>query len=320
MSQLRPSHEELINGYLDGMLTADQEAELNVWVKASSANAAIFAEWVAFDTRLAEHCRNASVIQTNAAGLQKTIRPLPVKRLIRDKMKFAGGIAASILVLLMVFSWRPSSRLNASTELDRLIAIEPDSADRSYRITNLDPYPESVEERRPPLEGAMLHVRQPNSYVLERMFTDGSLFLTGCDGESSWALPPKGKVIVSRDLERFRGPLPGHQHGLPFVNLKSDLQQLREAYDLALLPEDQKKGLNGLVGFKKSHEYRGARQVLIWYDGKTGVIRKMQFEGLPQARGGPASVAVDLVDQGRKPDRYYQHSSHHDSNREVVED
>lgn len=302
------------------MLTPDQEAELNAWVKADSANAAIFVEWVTFDTRLAEHYRSASVIETSAVGLQTNVKPLPVKHLIRDKIKFAGGIAASILVLLMVFSWRPSSRLNASTELDRLIAIEPDSADRSYRITNLDPYPEKAEVRRPPLDGAMLHVRQPNSYLLERRFADGSLFLTGCDGERSWALPPQGKVIVSRDLERFRGPLPGHQHGLPFVNLKSDLKQLREAYDLALLPEDQKKGQYGLVCIKKSHEYRGARQVLLWYDAKTGVIRKMQFEGLPQARGGPASVAVDLVEQGRKPDRFYQHASHHDSNREVVEE
>lgn len=320
MSQPRKSHEELINGYLDGMLTADQEAELNAWLKASSANAAMFAEWVTFDTRLADHCQSVSAIETRSVGLQNSVKPLPARRLIFDKIKYAGGIAASILVLLMVFSWRPSSRLNASTELDRLIALEPDSSDRSYLITNLDSYPEKAEQRRPPINGAVLHVRQPNSYVLERRFADGSLFLTGCDGEKSWALPPQGKVIVSRDLERFRGPLPGHQHGLPFVNLKSDLKQLREAYDVAFLPEDQNKGLKGLVGFKKSHEYRGARQVLLWYDAKTGVIRKMQFEGLPQARGGPGSVAVDLVDQGRKPDRFYQHISHHDSNREVVEE
>jgi hypothetical protein len=135
----------------------------------------------------------------------------------------------------------------------------------------------------------------------------------------SWAVPPKGKVRVSRDLERFRGPLPGHQYGLPFVNLKTDLMQLRQGYDLAVLPQDQ-HGMKGLVGFKKSHDYRGPRQILIWYDAQSGVIRKMQFEGLPQARGGPASVAVELVDQGKKPAGFYGHDSHHDTKREVAQE
>jgi len=311
--------EELINGYLDGMLTAEQEARLNDWVKADAVNASHFAAAVAFDTRLGEYCRSTAAV-LDSSGLHLTKESVSVKRLNRRRLTFFGGLAATVMILTAAFWWQPAGRVNAATELDRLIAIEPDSTDRTYRITNLDPFPEQAEERRPPIDGAILHVRQPDQYLLQRQFSGGSLFLTGCDGRRSWALAPDGAPVrVSRDLQRFRGPLPGHQYGLPFVNLKSDLLQLREAYDLAVLQQDQ-GGLKGLVGFKKSHEYRGPRQVMLWYDGRTGVIRKMQFEGLPQARGGPNSVAVDLIEQGRKPADFYQHQSHHAEDVPVVEE
>ena len=319
---MRESHEDptgLINGYLDGVLTADQEVALNDWVKASQANALQFAEAVAFDTRLAEHCRGAAALALHSSDLHgKGKRPSTV-RLNRRRLTFLGGLAATIMMMMVAFWWQPMGRLNAATELDRLIALEPDSTDRTYRITNLDPYPEQAEERRPPIDGAILYVRQPDKYMLRRTFPDGSVFLTGCDGLRSWAVPPDGAVRVSGDPQRFRGPLPGHQYGLPFVNLKSDLMQLREAYDLAVLQQDQ-GGLKGLVGFKKSHDYRGPRQVMLWYEAGSGVIRKMQFDGMPQARGGPNSVAVDLVEQERKLADFYNHQLHHAENVTVVQE
>ena len=311
--------DELINSYLDGMLTAEQEARLNAWVKASAANASRFATAVVFDTRLGEFCRSAVDIGLNPHGLELTEEKVSGKPIHRRRLTLLGGLAAAVMFLTAAFWWLPAGRVNAATELERLIALEPDSTDRTYRIVNLDPYPEQAEERRPPIDGAILYVRQPDKYMLRRTFPDGSVFLTGCDGRRNWAVPPDGAVRVSGDPQRFRGPLPGHHYGLPFVNLKSDLMQLREAYDLAVLQQDQ-GGLKGLVGFKKSHDYRGPRQVMLWYEAGSGVIRKMQFDGMPQARGGPNSVAVDLVEQGRKPADFYDHQSHHAENVTVVEE
>lgn len=77
--------------------------------------------------------------------------------------------------------------------LDRLIE-KADTRDRSYVVRSLDERPEESDERRPPLDGATLPVRYPARYLLVRRFPDGRAFVTGSDGERSWAVPPTGAV------------------------------------------------------------------------------------------------------------------------------
>ncbi len=47
-----PDARELIDGYLDDALTADQQAELSAWIKANPENARIFAEAMLLHDRL----------------------------------------------------------------------------------------------------------------------------------------------------------------------------------------------------------------------------------------------------------------------------
>jgi hypothetical protein len=132
----------------------------------------------------------------------------------------------------------------ASTELRRLIAAQETQLIRTYRIA-VEDLP-SVRRRRrvgsterppkPPLDGAVLHVRPGNQFVLIRTLPSGEKFVTGSNGRTSWAVRPDGPVRFSTDLTRFNHDLPGHEHGFPLLEIKRGLSQLSQAYDVQLLP------------------------------------------------------------------------------------
>lgn len=305
----------LIHGYLDGVLTADEEAALNEWVKADPANASEFAAVVRLHDRLRASFTPATPV---------TSRPAVAGKLRGRLWRRAGwltGLATLLLFGLLAVWWLTPTPLTAAAELDRLIERSAGSGDRTYVIRTLDTVPEQFDDRRPPIDGATLHVRSPDRYVLVRKFPDGRPFATGSDGERSWSVPPVGggAVRVSGDPLRFRGPLPGHQHGIPFVNLRSELVQLRDAYAVTPLVPDA-TGRRGLLAEKKSAEYRGPRRVELWYDPASGVIQRMVFAGMPKARGGPDSVSVELRGTRELPADFFQHTAHHAPDRRVIEE
>jgi hypothetical protein len=304
------------------VLTDEQEGELNAWVKAAPENATAFADMVRFHDRLHNVIRAET---TSATPGEPTAIPAPARddrpRQYWRRGALVSGLVAVVAVMFVaVWSSNPP-QASAATELDRLIDRATDAGDRSYVIRNLDARPEQPEERRPPIDGATLHVRRPDQYVLVRKFPDGRPFVTGSDGEKSWSVPPAGAgaVRVSGDPLRFRGPVPGHQHGIPFADLRSDLVQLRDAYIVTPLGSDA-AGKRGLLAIKKSVEYRGPNRVELWYDPATGVIHRMVFAGMPKARGGPDSVSVELLEQRDLGGDFFRHQTHHAADRRVIEE
>jgi hypothetical protein len=308
----------LVNGYLDGMLTEGEEGELSVWLKAAPENAMAFAEMVKLHDRLHAVLRTRAEIEATPGDKPEPARTAVGWQVWRQ-VSVVGGLVALVAIAFTAVWWGNPRQVSAATELDRLID-QADTRDRSYIIRNLDDRPEQTNDRQPPIDGAMLHVRYPDQYVLIRKFPDGRPFATGSDGERSWVIPPGGATVrVSRDPMRFRGPVPGHQHGIPFVNLRSDLVQLREAYTVSPLGPNA-AGQRGLLALKKSSDYRGPNRVELWYDADTGVIHRMVFAGMPKARGGPDSVAVELVDQRDQGADFFKHQSHHAPDRRMVEE
>jgi hypothetical protein len=313
--------QDLIHGYLDATLSADEENELNAWVKAAPENSATFAAMIRFH----DHLRN--VVRTGAMFPESpTASPLnvvtPSSRPARRRWTRFGVIGGGVTIAagLLIAVWLSNTAtVSAATELEHLIEKTATTGDRTYRIRNLDPNPAPMEPKQPPLDGAVLSIRPPEQYVLVRRFPDGRPYVTGFDGESNWDVPPTAPVRVSRDPLRFRWPLPGHQHGIPFADLRSDLVQLRDAYQLSSLGLDP-NGHRGLLAVKKSPEHRGPKRVELWYDPTSGVIHRMVFTGMPKARGGPDSVAVELVDQRELGDGFFKHTSHHAADRRVIEE
>lgn len=307
--------DELIHGYLDGHLSAEQESELCDWVKSNQANARAFADAI----RLHDAMRNAKGMRQELEPTTKT-SPIPPRKPHAGRSIVIGtGLAGLAAGVLLVMFWTSSPSAKAAADLERLIRAPDVSTDRTYRIVSLDPSPAPIEARQAPVDGATLYVRAPDKYVLVRLFPDGRKYITGSDGERNWAAPSDGAVRLSRDPFRFRWPLPGHQHGIPFVNLRSDLVELRKAYNLTTLPADA-RGWKGLLAERKSPEHRGPQRVELWYDAATAVIHRMVFDGLPQARGGPKSVAIELVSRDVLADDFFLHGSHHDPNRRVIEE
>lgn len=303
---------KIIDGYLDGTLHARESEHLNQWIKENPGNAQEFARRV----RLHDSLRQ--VVSDGSWGAPTQIKGNVKKKKFRP-LQLVGALSVAVVLAVWAFLSQPVS---AAREMERLIRIssqEMAERDRTYRILNLDDYPEEEAEKKPPMDGAILHVRSPDQYVLIRRFTDGREWITGSDGESGWSVPPEGTgaVRVSPDPMRFRGPLPGHQAGIPFANLSADLTRIRLTYDLMVLPASP-EGWRGLLARKRSVLDRGPREVEIRYDPKTGVISRMTFQGMPQAKGGPDHLKVELIDQKALATDFFKHNQHHDRNRKVI--
>lgn len=311
---MNADNDRLIDDYLDDCLSRARAEELNRRIRTDPQFAREFAQALYLHDRLFDQSRTAQF----PAAISET-RRRPDRKALPRRIRIWGMLAAGVAFLAFSTLWNASRTLNAATEIDRLIANIDTSPDRRYEIRNLDQNPDSKSDRQPPIDGATLYVRSPDRYVLERHYPDGRKFLTGSDGQMSWAIPPDGPVRISHDPERFRGPVPGHQHGLPFVDVRSDLNAFRNSYDLSG-PIFTAEGLRTITGTRKPGVPRGPRSFEMTYEPRSGSIRRMIFDGLPQARGGPRRVAVELIDSKPLPDAFFSDPSHHTNDREVVEE
>lgn len=320
--------DQLINAFLDGTLTDEQARQFNDWIKADRAHAERFAGAASLHNRLADLVRARAALEPRQPVVESPRRQ-PAAKSWRAWAALCSAAASVAIVWLLFHSLQPDAEAAAEAQLKRLIETTQASGDRVYLITAFDEEPPkaapSTDKRRkdqPPIHGARLYVRGPGQYVLIRRYEDGSTYITGSDGVTSWSVPPKGNVRISNDPLRFRGPVPGQQHDIPFLDIRASLAQLREAYELELLPT--KPGTVptekwvGLRADKRGPEFRGPKRVEIWYVPDSGLIKQMWFDGLPRAKGGPRSMLVELISQTNLDANFYQHPAHHGNDRQVI--
>lgn len=314
--------DRLIHGYLDGTLSDEEAARLNDWAGADPAHARRLALALLQHDRLRNHFRALAQIAEAEARAHRARpagrgrwRRLPVAAL-------AAAILAGVFLLLDRIADPPLQA--AEAQLDRLIEAADRPGVRTYRISapaGREATPDALRtdgRPQPRIDGALLHVGPGGRYVLERKGPGDDVFLTGSDGRLAWSIPPDGPVRVSDDPTRFRGAVPGEQQDLPFLDLRSGLGQLREAYELDLGPAAPGSSTRRLAGRKRSPEYRGPRLVTVDFDDATGVIRRMELDGLPRARGGPRRLVLDLIAEDDPGPSFFDHASHHDPGRRVV--
>lgn len=348
---------DLIHGYLDEALTAEQQVELANWIKESPEHSRQFAEAVLLHDRLRAEMLAGAVLETRSVseGLPRETRSvgegqLKATRSVSEGMEvnavddpslsrrvtnagvrrkvIALSTALCLTLVLGLIFWQSASSpaLAASDELQRIIQASEATLDRTYVVTALDEdvdsesLPSNVRGAKPSIDGALLHVRGPNQYVLVRYFADGTEFIIGSDGTTAWSVPPRGRVRVSNDATRFRGAVPGQQQAIPFIDMRNSLCQLQESFELDLSPEKTPEGWRRMNATRNAAATGGPKQVTLWYDVQSGVIHRMLLERLPQARGGPRNVLLELTDERDLGPAYFEHTSHHDTNREVIEE
>ncbi len=304
---------ELAHAVLDGAANETDAARVSAEIAVDPGRARDFARIAMLHDAL----ERASTAGAGGRGTARRMRFTAIAR--------RAALLAAVLALAVGAAWiaiGTTREASASDVLARLIEVAR-SGDRTYFVHALDAGSRPAIERRngrptPSINGAVLSMRLPASYVLARLDGEGGEVLTGSDGASAWIVPARGPVRVSRDPKRFSGALPGSKSGVAFVDPHGDLTELAASYELQLLPPSASMPLAQIVATRRSDARGGPRRVEIAYEPETALIRVMRLENLPQARGGPRSVEFELVDDAPLDARFFSHESHHGADRAVI--
>lgn len=230
---------------------------------------------------------------------------------------------------LSLYTPEPAS---AASVLELLIQTSLKQKDRTYEISVVEDYDPQrmplklrdvpIKSRKTRLDGATLHLRGVDEFVLIQKRADGQTRIVGCDGRESWAFKEMGPIHVSSDLSRFRGTIPGSQQELPFINIREHLEQLRTGYDIQIQSQSDDGKNSVLTGVRKSKDVRGPKKMAIEYVVETGLMQRLFLDGLPRRGGGPRSVIVELVDQEQLAPDFFTREFHHGPERKIkyVED
>ena len=300
----------------------------------SPADAELFSKTLAADpVRAAEFARLAMLHDAIERELNAAVEGRAVARQTRLIARVRGIAAvAAALALAATLAWiglRTTPEASAAEVVARLVAAVR-SGDRTYFVRAIEDgrrQPRPVEKPRgarpqphpaPSIDGAILYVRAPSSYVLARLDEGGGETLTGSDGTRAWIVPASGPVRISRDPKRFSGALPGSQQGIVFVDPHVDLEELARSYQLTLTPPATGDGLARIEGVRRSDARGGPKRIELSYEESTARIRTIRLENLPQARGGPRTVEFELVDDAPLRDDFFLHTRHHDASRVVI--
>ncbi len=346
--------QELIDGYLDDRLSPNELEQLETWIQECPQNAREFASAAMLHDRLRDEQVARSGIarfvvdgcKPNPAEQDSEFESTPKVR-IASIWRWNGlrsiATAASVLATaagLLIILWNgfgDSVAVAGVVELNRLIATSVLSFDQTYQIDVEDVAlarrrggrgrdASQMRPPKPPMDAAILHVRGQSNFVLIRKTVDGADFVTGSNGRSSWAALPDGPVRVSSDLSRFNRDVPGHEFHMPLSNINEGLSQMRVAYDLHVLPIENPdgdvsfgEGASRLLVAVKKKGYPGPRRVEITYSVSSGHIEQLRFIEMPY---GPdrLTLRLTLVEERDLGPDFFDHSSHHTSDRTVIEE
>lgn len=322
---------DLVSRHFDDLLTEDEHRALQDWLRSSPDHAREFVCAAMLHDRLRGEQMAIALVPPapfHPPGPVRTASGWRWRSLV-----LSSSVAAAIVGLLLV-ALEIGKTPAAATELQRLIAAQDEVLDRTYRIAvenapvpqqKRPPVDDDGRPPKPPLDGAILHVRRGRQFVLIRRTADGQDFVTGCNGRTSWAVRPDGPVRVSADLTRFHRDLPGHEHDFPLMEIERGLAHLQRAYDIQLLPIENADDRAAsdlptrlLVAVKK-RGHRGPRRVEISYAVRTGQIRQLRFVEMPY---GPERLTVRLTQEDGRPlgPDFFDHPSHHAADRVVEEE
>ena len=313
MSDSTPGHpcDADMHAYFDAGSDAASLARLDEALRTDPEFAHRFAAMAMLHEALSREHVEASVGRRQASSLRFAGRA--------RRWAIAAMVALSAGALAVVLSVETGRAEAADRQLARIGEFRPKTC-RTYAV-RADEGPERTRGRgRPALAGATLHVGLPGQFVLEGEDEQGRSSSVGSDGIVSWSASAKGAVRISSDLSRFRGSLPGEQHGIPFVDPADGMAELLRSYSLDPRPPETIAGRRVEVVFarRRVDAQRGPREVRLWFDPETATIVRMSLDRLPQANGGPRSVVLELVAESPLDAGFFGHARHHPPGRPIV--
>ena len=63
-----------------------------------------------------------------------------------------------------------------------------------------------------------------------------------------------------------------------------------------------------------------AAPIETWFNPEFGALHRLDLAGLPQQRGGPSAVRIELLEERDLGSDFFSHTSHHGPDREVIEE
>ena len=326
-----PAH-ALISGYLDEMLSPEEEAILARWLLESPENAQRFAEEAFLHDRLRSEIPGLAALTQATGPVGSAPRPLKTRTLSRS---FIAVITGTLTVAIaLTFMWRGmigTPVAAAATEWNRVVAISGQQTDRTYRIKRESAtrmLPDSngpirvsgdsappIGSPGPILNGALLHVRGGSQFVLVRKGPDGGTYVSGFNGDHSWDVRPGSPVRVSTNETGFRQGVPGQGDLIPLISIHDGLESLGSAYNISLQSDEGNEGrsfIRVLAAERKSPDHHGPRRVEITYSVRSGLIRQLRLVDLPREHGIVITVLMTLIEERDLGPEFFNHQSHHE--------
>jgi len=257
---------------------------------------------------------------------------LPTRRLSRRTRWLIQLAVAASLLIVIANAIRVSSSNAAFAALEQVVQAIDRSADRTYQIS-VEPSDAPVareprqlayeaagqppEDGRSGLDGGILYVRDGNQFVLYRSTLSGRPLINGSNGHENWLVRPNGAVLLSNDPNTFRVPMPESMASVPFVDIRTSLNNLRRGYRLQELPEepilnDNPMRWRHLRAVKIDPVTKGPKSVSIWFDPTTHLICQLRFEQIHlQGRPEPRRMTIALISREPLPANWFGHDSHH---------
>ena len=229
--------------------------------------------------------------------------------------------AVATMFLISILLLRPSDAMAA---LEKVTLVAEQALTRCYAVRVLEPGDASqVPAGRGPyppsnhLEGAVLWMKGPGKFALRQQLPNGETRMFGGDQHGSWTMRGTGPVRVSPDPTRFGRATFSAGGEVAFLDVRSQLGQIRSDYDLTWLP-DAANGTRRLLASRQQPASGGPKEIELWFDPSDAVLRKVILRQLPKGQGGPRSLELSMLPVDPLPDEYFRHEHHHAPDRPVI--
>ncbi len=313
------SFDELVLRYLHGVASDAERSELAGMLREDDNCR------VRFIRHTVQHAMLCGEAQAGSLATDKVVyfeqlaatssrRPWPR----RAWLAVAAAAAMSLTTVLLL---RPSDAMAA---LEKVAQVAEQALTRCYAVRVLEPGDASqLPEGRGPyppsshLEGAVLWMKGPGKFALKQQLPNGETRLFGGDQQGSWTMRGTGPVRVSPDPTRFGRATFSAGGEVAFLDVRTQLSQIRSDYELSWLP-DATDGTRRLLASRQRPASGGPKEIELWFDPSEAVLRRMILRQLPKGQGGPRSLELSLLSVDPLPDEYFRHEYHHAPDRPVI--